>query len=188
MTAPLLAEPDGGQHLVGLAREGCVAGDGTAHIETARAEGGQRHHDVLARRELVEQRHDLEGARHALVGDGVGAEAGDILAIETDAAAARLDPTGQHIEERGLAGAVGAHDAVQLAFRHGQVDLLEHHAVPEAHVHAFRLDQSHQLLLKSKRSAAPPCARNAWRSSTDLTMPAMPSGRNSTSAMNSRPK
>ena len=67
----LLGEPDGGEHLVGLVVQVLIAGDRAAHIEAARAERRQRHHDILAGRELVEQRHDLEGARHTLAGDGV---------------------------------------------------------------------------------------------------------------------
>src|SRR6185295_15215319 len=127
-------------------------------------------------------------ACHAFLGDGVRTEAGEAFAIEANAAAARLYTAGQHVEERGLAGTVGAHDAVHLAFGNGQVHLLEDHAITEAHMHTLGFEQRHHPLRNSSRSMDAPRALMARRSSTDLIMPAMPSGRNSTKATNSSPK
>src|SRR5262245_18081189 len=159
-----------------------------AHVEPACPEGRQRHGHVLARAELVEQGHDLEGARDALVRNCMRAEAGDVLTVEANAPSAQYHPAGQYVEERSLAGAVRPHDAVQLAFWDGEVDLLEHHAVPEALMHALCLDQGHHLLRNIKCSALLPCPRSARRSSRDLTMPATPSGRNNTRSTNINPK
>ena len=63
-------------------------------------------------------------------------QAGDVLAGEADAAAVGPVAAGQHVEAGGLAGAVGAHDAGQLAFLEGQRDVLQHHLVAEALVQA----------------------------------------------------
>ena len=158
------------EHRVGFLGEHPVAGDRVPHVEPARAEGGQRCHHVVACGELVEEGHDLKRPRHPLSGNLVRREPGEVLAAEADAAAARLDPPGEYIEEGGLAGAVRAHDAVQLALRDLEVDRLEHHAVAEAHVHALGFDQRRHRLIQS-------CAS-----------PAMPSGLKSITAMKSRPK
>ena len=67
-------------------------------------------HDVLERRHRLEQADVLERARHAGPVTRSGASAVMSLAVERDLAAGRLVEPGQHVEERRLAGAVGADD------------------------------------------------------------------------------
>jgi hypothetical protein len=51
---------------------------------------------------------DLEGAGQARPGDAVGAPGGDVASVEADLAAVGRDDAGDALEQRGLAGAVGA--------------------------------------------------------------------------------
>src|SRR6185436_4582973 len=99
----------------------------------------------------------------------MGRKARDIGTIEANRAARRLHAPGEHVEERRLACAVRTHDAVQFALEDREIDAFEDHAIPEAHMHTRCLDQRH-------------------RATSNLAIPAIPSGRNSTINMNSKPK
>ena len=57
------------------------------------------------------------------------------------------------VEDRGLAGAVGADEAVEAAFRHRQVQVRKGRQPPEAHVQVFRPEQSHGNLMVPRRRA-----------------------------------
>ena len=57
-----------------------------------------------------------------LLRDAVGRQPGDVLAVEQDAPRGRTQDAGQAIEERALAGAVGADDGADLAALHGEID------------------------------------------------------------------
>ena len=72
-------------------------------------------HDVLHHGHAPEQADVLEGAGHAQLGDLVGLEPFDPLALELDGAFFALVERGDRVEEGGLAGAVGADDADDLA-------------------------------------------------------------------------
>ena len=52
-------------------------------------------------------------------------QTGDVMAIERDATAGRRQRPGNGVEQRGLAGAVGADDGAALAARHGQADAID---------------------------------------------------------------
>ena len=64
--------------------------------------------------------------------DPVGRQPGDVLAVENDRARRRPQHAGQAIEERALAGAVGADDGADLARGHGEVDVVERGQPAEA--------------------------------------------------------
>ena len=118
-----------------------------------------------------------------LRGDPVRGEAGDVFAVETDRAAGRLDPAGQHVEERRLAGAVRSHDAVEFALADREVDIFQHDAIAEADMDALASISAIGLLRTA--GAAPTClARRIALSGRccegGATAPAMPSGLNST--------
>ena len=69
--------------------------------------------DVLERRHLLEEADVLERPADAALRGGVRRRAGDVPAVEHDAARGRLVDPGDHVEERRLAGAVRpdqAHD------------------------------------------------------------------------------
>ena len=74
-------------------------------------------HEVVEHREVREQLDVLEGAGHAELGDGVRLEADQLLAVELHRALLRPVDAGQHVEDAGLAGAVGADDREQLVAR-----------------------------------------------------------------------
>ena len=73
--------------------------------------------DVLGHGEVGEGLELLEGAGHAAAGDAVGPHAGDLAAVEEDAAGVERLEAGDQVEQRGLAGAVGPDDADDLALR-----------------------------------------------------------------------
>ncbi|KAG1078100.1 hypothetical protein G6F40_016860 [Rhizopus arrhizus] len=54
------------------------------------------------------------------------------LAVERDRAAAGRQQAGDQVEHRGLAGAVGADQAEDRAFGHGQADVMQHMQAAEA--------------------------------------------------------
>src|SRR5438309_3995609 len=67
--------------------------------------GGQL--DVLPHRQRPEQLHALEGAADAEPGPAGRALVGDVLPVERDRALVGFLETAAHVEQRGLAGAVG---------------------------------------------------------------------------------
>ncbi|MHC2783736.1 hypothetical protein ACVMBZ_002950 [Bradyrhizobium liaoningense] len=80
--------------------------------------------DVVHHRQVREQRHVLEGSADADLGDPVRRPRQDADAVHQDVAGRRLIQPRKAIEERGLAGAVGADQAEDLALVH-----VEGHAV-----------------------------------------------------------
>ena len=72
-------------------------------------------HEVVEHGQAAEQRDVLERARHAERGDRARALAGDVAALERDAAGVGLVEAGDHVEQRGLARAVRADDGEDAA-------------------------------------------------------------------------
>jgi len=70
-------------------------------------------------------------------------EAGDVLAAEGDAPAVGLVLAREHVEERGLPGAIGPHDPVDLALGHLDADVLQDDAAAEALGEALSLEERH---------------------------------------------
>jgi hypothetical protein len=66
--------------------------------------------DVLKHGEVPEQLHQLEGAHQPARSDVFRRNAGQLLVLEEDAACGGVEEPGDHIEQRRLAGAVGADD------------------------------------------------------------------------------
>src|SRR6185312_6523047 len=62
----------------------------------------------------------------------------DVVAVELDAAAVRLDQAGDHVEHRGLAGAVRAEQADGFAAAQIDGDALHHRAAAEAFLDSVR--------------------------------------------------
>src|SRR5438093_407611 len=87
--------------------------------------GLQRDHDVLQHGERLEHAADLEGARQAAVDDLVRRQSGDGLAEQLDRAFGRLQEPREAIEQRGLSRPVRPQDRVDLAFLHGEIDLVQ---------------------------------------------------------------
>ena len=76
----------------------------------ARLAGGN-HHQVLDGGQVGELAGDLEGAQQAAVEQIVRRQAGHVLAVEDDAPAVGHERAGDGVEQRRLAGAVGADQA-----------------------------------------------------------------------------
>ena len=74
--------------------------------------------DVVHHREVRKQRHVLEGAADADLGDPVRRPRQDARAFHQDVAGRRLIEPREAVEERGLAGAVGADQSEDLALVH----------------------------------------------------------------------
>ena len=86
-----------------------------------------RERDRLERAELREERVDLEGPREAAPHPRLRLEARDVLAVEHDLPGVGLEHAGDQVDERGLAGAVGADQGMANALRQREVDVLRHH-------------------------------------------------------------
>ncbi|ORE91538.1 membrane associated protein [Stappia sp. 22II-S9-Z10] len=69
---------------------------------------GRHHHQILAHRQRVELLGELKGAQQAAPEELVRGEAGDVLAVQPHGAGGRRIEPGDDVEERRLAGAVGA--------------------------------------------------------------------------------
>ena len=82
------------------------AADDPPPIEALPAPLGYRQPNGLERRQVVEQLVDLEGTHDAKPHPLMGRKAGDVVAVEQDAAAGRPLHAGEQIDQRGLAGAV----------------------------------------------------------------------------------
>ncbi len=74
--------------------------------------------DIVHDRQIGKQRHVLEGAADADLGDPVRRPLQDALAFHQDVAGARLVEPGQAVEQRGLAGAVRSDQPQDLSLVH----------------------------------------------------------------------
>ena len=109
--------------------------------------------EVLADVEVVEKVGALPCAGAAQPGDGVRCQPGDVVPGQPDAARV-ADEAGDGVDERRLAGAVGADQAHQLARGHLEVDFVERVDAAEGH--------RQPRTLRTGASPAPP-ARPARR-------------------------
>ena len=82
--------------------------------------GESRDDQVVAHRKPCEQLVDLIAFGETELTHVGHAHAGDIATLEHDLAGRRRHFAGQHLEERRLAGAIGADNATQLAVVHGE--------------------------------------------------------------------
>src|SRR5262249_17428178 len=91
----------------------------------ARDLGMEPDQHVLENTQMAEETAVLERAAHALRGDLVRREPVDRLALEADAAGLRHGVAGDRVEERRLAGAVGADEGDDLAGRDAERDAID---------------------------------------------------------------
>src|SRR6185437_17142665 len=134
------------------------------------AEGRRARLSMSADQHVLERRHAgkdarrLEGAQQAEPGNGArraadqrGAEKGDIAAIDRK-------EIGDEVEERRLAGPVGADERGQAAFRNGEGDIVDGAQAAEG--------LAQPANLQGRRAhRPPPSARRR------ISVPKMPSGR-----------
>src|SRR5205807_3708875 len=88
--------------------------------------------EVLEHRQPRKAAGDLQGADEPGLGDAIGAPAGDVAAVEHDAAALRRDQPGDAVEQRRLAGAVGTDEAGDRSRLHDEVHAVERADAVEA--------------------------------------------------------
>src|ERR1043166_1081611 len=124
-------------------------------------------HHVLERRKVGEQADVLEGARDAGDRHLMGRQPAQRLVVEREApAVGRVDP-GEHVEERGLAGAVGADQAEDFPGR----DLERHFAqrlhAAEALADPRRAEPAHEVSSRLRTAeGSSPAGRNSMMSTS----------------------
>src|SRR5439155_14926969 len=112
--------------------------------------------DRLAHRESGEDVDELEGARHAEPGQPHGPHAADVLALEAHGAARGRQQAREDVDERRLAGAVGADDRHELAAPDPQRDAVEGADAAVEHPYVDRLQQRHAGRSRASRPSSPP--------------------------------
>src|SRR6266480_1178421 len=131
-------------------------------------------HHVLERRQVGEQTDILERARNACGGYLVRLQAGQVAPVEQERAGVwRVKPR-QHVEERGLAGAVGADQAENFAGADGKRDFRKRLHAAKALGDALGLQERHAACPMSSRFLTAEGSR--------------PAGRNSITSTSARPK
>ena len=125
----------------------------------------------------------LEGHEEAHAGPLVGVGLGDVLALEEDLALGHLEVglAHDHVGQRRLAGAVGAHEGVDLALADREVEPLEDLLVAGPDVEVADLEISHVLSVswcesdgdgRRRGAKAPACARRRRRARRASSGPA----------------
>ena len=107
--------------------------------------------DAVADAQAAEQLRDLIGAPHAAADALMRRQVGDVLAEEADAAGRRQEIAGHGVEQRRLAGAVGAEDRAPFAGRDPHIDAGERHQRAEMPRHAFELERMRAGALETCR-------------------------------------
>ena len=124
--------------------------------------------DVLADQHVLNHAHGgeqtdiLERSRDAGLDDVTGLLVLDLLAVEEDLAAVHMVHAGEHIEDGGLAGAVGADDADDLALVDVKFHVFHGHQAAEGLGNAFYFQQCHHFTCFPKL---------AWSCSPGLSTP-----------------
>ena len=129
--APLAA----GQRQRGRAAEMADAEFGQQFVEHLVAPVGvgldhlQRRHDVLFDIQAAEHAGFLRQVADAEAGAAVHRQQGDVVPVQADRAGVRADQADDHVEGRGLAGAVRAEQPDRLAAPDGDGDVPHHRAL-----------------------------------------------------------
>ena len=139
---------------------------------------------VVAHGQLGEHARDLEGATEPEVHAPVRRQARHVVAAEGDAAAAGLHLAGEHLEQRGLAGAVGADHHMRFAGAHADVHVVQHVDLPVGLAQAGAGEQRRLAHGCDSASAGRGARARRHRRSTS---PSTPPGRASTTDSSSRP-
>src|SRR5262249_28740085 len=135
--------------------------------------GLRGHAHVVEHGDLRKDVRDLECLREAQAIDALGGQPRDVLAAEAHHAAARGEQAGHDIEQRGLAGAVGADDREDLPGLDGEADARQRGERAEAFRDVVDLED-HAAARRARRE-------KSWR------RPNSPRGMNSTMTMRTPP-
>jgi hypothetical protein len=98
-------------------------------------------HDVFQRRHFAKQTDVLEGARNAGLGHRMRRRGRIRLAGQLETAAVGLVQAGNHVEKGGLAGAVRADQADDLARADLDADIGQRLQAAEAFIHAGDIEE-----------------------------------------------
>ena len=101
--------------------------------------------DIVLDAQGRERPHDLKGAGDAAPAHRVGRKPGRSLAGEGDRAFARRQRAGDHVEQRGLAGAVRSDDGEDRALGHLEADTVDRDQAAEALADALQRKQRAHL-------------------------------------------
>src|SRR5919202_1371365 len=102
---------------------------------------------------------DLEGARDAQLGAAMGGQTADILPLIQHGAGGWRQRAADQVDQRRLAGAVGADDAQPLALAHRDTEIVDGGQAAEVLAHATEVQQGR--LLRSGGGGPP--LRCRWR-------------------------
>ena len=122
-------------------------------LEFAPQFGKRRNDNIFTDRQTGEQLIDLVALGQAELTNVDNAHAGDIAPVEHDLAGARRDFAGQHLEERRLAGAVGADDAAQFAAMDRKIDIAVGEQTAVALGQTARLEDRTGMAVAARRRA-----------------------------------
>src|SRR5262249_32090702 len=140
----LAVEPEAAEHLEGLPADVLVVvGKRRDPCDLALARE-DRQRDIVEDAKPVEQIDDLEAASDARLDPFVDRGEGDVFALEQDAAAVRLEMSADQIDERGLAGAVRAHQREKFALVDGEIHAVAGAQVAELLAEIDRLEKDHE--------------------------------------------
>ena len=177
------------RHLLHLRPHLAVRAEGSEHPPPAPEPRQRADGNGLGDRQLREHLHELEGARHAEPRELDRADPGDVGAAESDGALGRREQAGQHVHQRGLAGAVRADDRHRLAMLHQEVHSLQRHEVAVAPPDVPGLDQRRRRAHSAAagRGALEPRRAEATRIRTRPAGPSALAGRPARSTPAPRP-
>jgi hypothetical protein len=106
---------------------------------------GRHHNQVFAHAHAVEDMRDLKRAHQAVAAQSMGRPTGDVGTIEQDAPAVGPHETGDDIEQSRLAGAVGADQAGDAAFRYFETAIVDSVNAAERFTHMVDPDHGAAL-------------------------------------------
>jgi hypothetical protein len=104
-------------------------------------------HDIVEDAHAAEQRHILKCARDAEPGDATGREKRPILPIQENAPLGGMIDATDGIQERGLAGTVGANDGYDLALMDINTHPLERSQAAEPEMSILNLELGSTIIL-----------------------------------------
>ncbi len=102
----------------------------------------QTESDVLFYRHVREKRIGLE---HHVGGSLIGRNAGNILALQQDAALGRLLETSQHAHQRGLAATGGAEQREELTLVNIKRQIVDGDEITKTFGDVFKADEGHRI-------------------------------------------
>ena len=114
------------------------------------AEAGADGH-VFQHRHVLQRLHNLVGARQPKVDDLVGRTIGDVLTGKLYRSFVSLVHAVHHVEQRGLAGAVGAYQPQNLAFAEAEAHIGDRQQSAKPFAYAAHFQQgSHSITLRAR--------------------------------------